>query len=366
MTEQGIAEAAESETTKATSSDTQGSAETKAAPSADPAKDTVDGASNVPGAQTAAGEETAGAAGAPEDAASEDATDATGEVKYDFTRPWTISNKFHQNLVSIAEAFANQLSFSMSNYLRTTVDVAYQSVKQELFSDYLDQLPEAKCIGVFSMPPLKGQSVFTVDGELMFVILDKLIGGQGKAHEVGRDFTEIETRIFMLVMNKFLSDYREAAKKFFESSIHLNRIESNPAFIAVMTGGEKVIAMSLEMTIGDQSGVVMVAAPMSGFDPVMSALDPNEDTMIKRHDIPPEDKAKIVSALQESSVDVTAVLGRAKITLNQLLHMETGDTIILDQRMNEPIAVRIGKKTVCYGEPGKSQNRKAVKVVSGI
>lgn len=286
-----------------------------------------------------------------------------GEVKYDFTRPWTISNKFHQNLASIAEAFANQLSFSMSNYLRTSVDVSFDSVKQELFKDYLDRLPDQKCIGVFSFQPLGGQSVITVDGGVMFAILDKLIGGQGTPHEIGRDFTEIETRIFMLVTNKVLGDLREAARKFFESSVHLNRIENNPAFIAVMTGGEKVIVMTLDMKIGDHNGSVMVATPMSGFDPVMSALDPTDESLLDRTDIPVEDREKVYATLNESSVEVTAVIGCSMITLDRLLDLEVGDSVILSHRTNDPIAVKVGKKTVCKGQPGKSQNRKAVKIV---
>ncbi len=286
-----------------------------------------------------------------------------GEIKYDFTRPWTISNKFHQNLASIAEAFANQISFSMSNYLRTTVDVAFNAVKQELFKDYLEHLPEQKCIGVFGFHPLGGQSVITVDSNVMFIILDKLIGGQGQPQELERDFTEVETRVFMLVMNKFLADLREAAKKFFESELHLSRLENNPAFVAVMTGGEKVITMSLEITNNEHPGLIMVAVPMAGFDPVMTALDPKDEAVIEKTEIPSEEREKVRLSLNEASVEATVVLGGSTLTLKRLLDIDIGDTVILDHKMNDPIAVKVGRKTVCYGQPGKSQNRKAVRVV---
>ena len=288
----------------------------------------------------------------------------TAGAKYDFTRPWTISNKFHSNLQSISEAFANQLSFSMSSYLRSTVDVSFRSVKQELFKDYCNRLPASKCIGVFSFEPLKGQSVITVDGNLMFVIMDKLIGGVGKLHEVDRDFTEIETKVFMLVLNKILGDLQDAAKKFFHAGVNLARIENNSAFIAVVTSGEKVIVTSLEMTIGDTTGEILLAIPMISFTPVMQSLDPKDEDLLDNSDIPAEDRAKIESALTGSSVDVVAEVGSARITLEGLLALEVGDTVMLERRMNEPIAVRVGKTTVCYGEPGRSQNRKAVRVVT--
>lgn len=313
-------------------------------------------------AQAAASDESAQA----EDSAESPHPDPENGAPYDFTRPWTVSNKFNHNLRSIAEAFANQVSFSMTNYMRSGVDASFKSVKQELFQDHLASLPERSCMGVFSFEPIKGQCVLTVDANVMFVIMDKLVGGAGGKSEIDRDFTEIETRVFMVIMGKLLSDLKEAAKKYFDARESLSRIENSTAFVAVMTPAERVMTMRLQMQIGEAEGDVVVAMPMFGFDPVMSALDPPDESMLRRADIPPEDLERIHSALDVTHVDVAAVIGAARISLSRLMEMEVGDTIILEQRVTDPIPLMAGRVVLGHGEPGKSQNRKALKLVSGV
>ncbi len=369
---------------EATATDAPASADAEATPAADaaqgdaakddaPAGDSAaDGATEGDSAaDAAAGEGDATAGDAPDDDADEEASESgmyrpKNGAPYDFTRPWTLSNRFNRNMTTIGEAFANQLSFTMSNYLRTSVDVAFKSVKQELFKDHLDSLPEHPCMGVFSLQPLKGQSMITVDSSLMFVIMEKLIGGAGKPVHVERDFTEIETRVFMTILGKILGDLRDAAKKFFDATPSLSRIENNPSYVAVMTPSERAITLRLHMTINEAEGDVLVSMPMAGFDPVMEALDPRDDGVGVRMDVPPEERAAVFSALEDAHVDVVAELGAATITLDRLLQLREGDTIVLEQRVGEPVPLRAGRVVLASGEPGKSQNRKALRLVSGI
>ncbi len=329
----------------------------------------VDGSDASP-SDTSAGDGAPGAPGMPGDDEGEASESGMYRPKngapYDFTRPWTLSNRFNRNMTTIGEAFANQLSFTMSNYLRTSVDVVFRSVKQELFKDHLASLPEHPCMGVFSLQPLKGQSMITVDASLMFVIMEKLIGGAGKPVEIERDFTEIETRVFMTILGKILGDLRDASRKFFDATPSLSRIENNPSYVAVMTPSERAITLRLHMTINEAEGDVLVSMPMAGFDPVMDALDPREDAVAARVEPPPEERAAIASALADAHVEVSAILGAATITLDRLLGLRVGDAIVLEQRVGEPVPLRAGRVTLSYGEPGKSQNRKALRLVSGV
>jgi|GEM_PF-906743 len=285
---------------------------------------------------------------------------------YDFTRPWTLSNKFNQNLTSIAEAFANQLSFTFSSYLRCTVDVSFRSIKQELFRDHLQSLPENVVMGVVNLPPLHGQSLISVDSQMMFVLLEKLIGGAGRPFTMDRDLTEIETRIFQTVLTRMIGDFKEAARKYFVANGSVSRIETKPSFASVMTPSEKTMTMKLQVSVNEVEGIVLVTVPLIGFDPVMGALDPRDEASITRSDIPPKDREAIHSALNNSSVEVAAVLGESRISLDRLLSLEVGDAVMLEHRVGDPVPIKAGTVILCYGEPGKSQNRKAIRLVSGV
>jgi len=304
-----------------------------------------------------------GEAGSPEKEGGSKAEGSDKIVKYDFLRPVSISKRFRQNLNTIGESLAKQLAFNLSNYLRTNVEVEFSNLEQSLFKDYLARLETPSCLGIFAAPPLKGHAVVAVEAGLMFVVLDKMIGGPGKPLEEVRDFTEIEIKIFTLVLRRILSDLKEASKKVISLEVSLSRVESNPGYINIMTGGERALIMELTVTIGEFSGKISLCFSLSGFDPVMDRLEPKEEVLEKRPEEVREEKERILSALQESTVELVAVLGNCTMRMSRLLELRVGDTIVLDQPASVPIKVKVGDAVVFRGEPGQSRNRRAVRVI---
>ncbi len=291
-------------------------------------------------------------------------TDETPRItKYDFTRPTTISKRFKQTFATLNESFAKQLSFNLSNLLRTNVEVQFQNIEETLFKDYVNALENPSCVGIFSAQPLKGQAILTIDARLMFIMLDRLFGGEGKPIDEIRDFTETETEVFTLVLNRILNDFREVSKRVVEMDVSLSRVESNPSFINIMTGGEQAIQITLGITIGENGGPMSICFPMLGFDSVMDRFDPREERITKKHGEDSEDREKILSTMRETQVEIIAELGKTKMSVNALLNLQAGDTVILDHAVSVPIPVKVGRTTVFLGEPGNSQNRRAIKIL---
>jgi flagellar motor switch protein FliM len=283
-------------------------------------------------------------------------------VKYGFTQPTGLSAKFNQNLTTIGESFAKQLGFNLANFVRANVEIELKSIERSLFRDYVGRFENPSCIGIFSVPPLKGQALVSADPKLMFVILEKLVGGGGEPPEEARDFTEIETRIFTVIFNKFLVDLKEAAKRTLDLTPSLSRLESNPSFINTMTGGEKAIVMNLQLAIGEQTGAVSFCFSMSGFEPVLDKIDPKEEGIVRTEGEVQEDQQRIIATLDDAPVEIVAELGSTGVAVDALLNLQVGDTVILDHPAGEPINVKVGRTTMFLGQPGKSQNRKAVKI----
>ena len=301
--------------------------------------------------------------GAMAEAAEEQAGDHPRIIKYDFMRPMNLSKRFKQTIESLGESFANQLAFDLSNMMRTNVEVSYDQIEEKLFREFLTTLENPACVGIFSAPPLKGQALLAVDGKLMFLMLDRLIGGEGKPIEELRDFTEIETRIFTLILNKILGDFKDASKRVINLSTSLSRVENNPNFINIMTGGDKALVIALNMTVGEHTGRISLCFSMSGFEPVIDKFDPKEETLTGKTEESSEDRKKIISAISGSAVEVVAELGHTKMTINNILNLQLGDTVLLDHPVDAPIPVKIGDSVIFIGEPGKSQNRAAIRII---
>jgi flagellar motor switch protein FliM len=274
-----------------------------------------------------------------------------------------MSRKFKQNLTTMGETFAKQAAFTLSNLLRMNVEMEFTEVRQELFRDFLEHLSNPACVGIFNAEPMKGHGVLSVDAGMMFVILDRLLGGAGRPMEELRDFTEIESRIFTIVLTKMLNDLKEAAKKIVTLTVSFSRLESNPSFVNVMTGGERAIVLSHQLTIGEESGEVALCFSLAGFDPVMDRFEPKEEEISRRPEEVREDRRRIGSAIRESQLELVAELGRTTMSFRDLMELEEGQVIVLDQLASEPIPVRAGHRVLFQAEAGTSDNKKAVRLL---
>jgi len=72
----------------------------------------------------------------------------------------------------------------------------------------------------------------------------------------------------------------------------------------------------------------------------------------------------IFEHLQQMSVSVTAQLGPAMLTFEEIMNLQVGDILLLDRRIDEPIGLTVGGRTILLGQPAKSTGNYAF-VVTG-
>ena len=63
---------------------------------------------------------------------------------------------------------------------------------------------------------------------------------------------------------------------------------------------------------------------------------------------------------------MTANLGCAKVSISDLLNLEVGDVILLDQKINENITVDIGEANIYKAKPGVIGMKKGIEIIDII
>src|SRR6188768_3297829 len=104
-------------------------------------------------------------------------------ILYDFRRPDRVSKDQMRTLQNLHDGYARLLSTTLSSYLRTLVEIDIVSVDQLTYSEFMMSISNPSCIYVFQMEPLEGAAIFEVNPSLVFFIVDRLFGGQGKPSE---------------------------------------------------------------------------------------------------------------------------------------------------------------------------------------
>jgi flagellar motor switch protein FliM len=79
-----------------------------------------------------------------------------------------------------------------------------------------------------------------------------------------------------------------------------------------------------------------------------------------------EESAAVQRRLQvlvrEMPVEITVKLGTAQLPLAQLAHLQAGDLIVLDQRINQPLKASVAGRDKLSGWPGRQGNRQVLQI----
>ena len=66
--------------------------------------------------------------------------------------------------------------------------------------------------------------------------------------------------------------------------------------------------------------------------------------------------------IQELCFDVTALIGKGRLPRESYLELQVGDILLLEQKVGEPLWIKVGEKPFFRAHPGLSETRKAVKI----
>src|SRR5215813_10200178 len=120
--------------------------------------------------------------------------------KYNFKRPDRISKNQIRSLHFVHDRFARNFSSSLSAYLRTVVEISLEDIAQISYSEFMNAVSDPTCYVAISLKPLDGLAALEIGPELVFPMIDRLLGGLGRPIANVRPMTEIEQSIIQNVL----------------------------------------------------------------------------------------------------------------------------------------------------------------------
>jgi len=197
---------------------------------------------------------------------------------------------------------------------------------------------------------------------LIFNLLDCFFGGTGKAtiKIEGRDFTAIEQRLIQKVVTMVLKDLEQSWKPVVPISFQPARSEINPQFATIVPPTELVIAIHYDLELDHLIGKITLCLPYSTIEPIRQKLYARYQSEQLEVDL--EWIARVKKQLREVEVELLVELGRGQMTGRELLQIDVGDTVLLDQYVDDPLTVKIEGVSKYRGFAGHSKGLHAVKI----
>lgn len=301
--------------------------------------------------------------------ATEDEKDQVKE--YDFRSPKKFTKEKIRSLETIFESYARLLSSYLTGLLRLYCKVSLISIEEQRYFEYNNALPDYVIMGLVDLG-INSQNVeeFTtivqLSNSLTFTMIDRLLGGRGVGTELDRDFTELETSVMKKVVMDMSKMMEEPWSNYLVLHPSLVGLETNSRVISTVGYDDTMIIVALEVTINDENkSIISICMPAINLDEIMiNYVTKNQKTVRKSYDPKRESERResIMSALNQSSLTITAVLSETQLQMSDVLHLQVNDIIPLDKNIGSNIVLRIGDKDWFDGKPGIYNNKKAVKI----
>lgn len=285
---------------------------------------------------------------------------------YDFKRPAKFSKEHLRTLEIIYEHYGRLLSTNLPVYLRKSCQVSVVSSETVTFSEFSNALANPVVLGIVTFDPLPGNIIVELTANLAFAIIDRMLGGQGTPLEKNRDFSEIEMIIVEKIIVICIQLMRDPWKNVVEITPMLDRIETNPQFAQIISPSDMIAIVTLSIKVGDVEGFMNICLPYFTLENVMDKLNTKYwySTIVDNKD---EDFEEYIEAmLQHVDVPVKAVLGNSAISVNDFIHLQVGDIIRLDTKVDSDLNIYVGNIKKFTALPGAEDDFYAVQVTSVI
>lgn len=283
---------------------------------------------------------------------------------YDFRRAMRFSKDHLRVIRRIHEHFSRLFTTHLSGQLRSVIQIQVESVDQVPYEEFIRSIPILTVLNLMEMSPLEGRVVLEINPQVVFAMLDKLMGGDSGGPYRERELTDIEISLMKRLITPATNLLADAWRGVSALEPDLVSMESNPQFLQLTTPNETVLVIAMSVRIGETTGLINLCIPHTTVEPLMPMLsnryymDPG-----RRKHSGSEAEPKIQSHVMKVPVDVEVEIGGTELTVDEVLNLDVGDTIILHQTIRDPALVYVDGTPAFWGSVGKRNRVYAIKIL---
>ena len=190
-----------------------------------------------------------------------------------------------------------------------------------------------------------------------------MLGGDGSNHDFNRDLTQIEEALTKKIIEKIIKTLENSWCSVLPVKAEFTSLDNGYHVVPITTSGEIVALISFEIRLGSKNfGLINLCFPYPVLETVLQKLTPQyifQHTNVVSNEI---GRNEILNKIYPANLDLSVVLGTAKVLINDVLELKEGDVIKLDQKIDEKLYVLIDNKKKFEAMPGRKDGRICVKI----
>ena len=281
---------------------------------------------------------------------------------YDFRRPSKFSKDQIRTLQFLHENYARSLTNFLAAYLRVPVQVQLASVSQVTYEEFVFSLPVPTLVTVFKMNEEIGSSLLETNPSFVFPIIDIVFGGWGQVPKYMREFTDIEINVMKQINYHLLDNLRYTWEDIVPLKPQVESMDINPQFNQMFASTETVILLTFTTQIKENEGLINLCFPYITLEKIIPRLTSQYWFKQATGKLSRLNEKIIMEQVGEIEVELSAVLGRTIVTLDDFLQFREGDILQLSKAEGEDLDILVENKPLFKGQPGAVGQHLAVQI----
>ncbi|MBF0309166.1 MAG: flagellar motor switch protein FliM [Magnetococcales bacterium] len=262
----------------------------------------------------------------------------------------------------INEHLASQLSFKMSQKVGREVQIQPKATINQVFGRFLHGLDPPIFINILRVEPSQSMALLSIDGEVMYGILEGFFGGSGESQRPFRNFSPFEMKVIDRIMDVAREQIELSWNKLDPSfRLVVTRWENQPQFAAVMPLDENVFLITFAVALGDTEGTLTICFPALILELFKQQLkvgfqqkEAIEGTSTWRE--------ALIHELNLVPVKVVPIVSTMQMSVRDMLALKEGDEILLNTDMSEEMPISVGGLIKFMGVAGVLNDKRAVQI----
>jgi flagellar motor switch protein FliM len=137
-----------------------------------------------------------------------------------------------------------------------------------------------------------------------------------------------------------LEDMHRAFEPLTEVNFKLERLETNPRFATISRPANAAILIELRLEMDERGGKLEILLPYATIEPIRDQL--LQMFMGEKFGRDPTWEGHLSTEIFGADVEIDAVLHETKLSLERVLSLQPGDTVMFDQAPSDPVLLRCG------------------------
>lgn len=291
--------------------------------------------------------------------------------KYDFYSPKKYTKDKLKMLRSIYDNYSRIATSQINGLFRLVSEVEVVGIEEQRYYEFGNALNETDVLTVADVelpdnstnPPV----LFHIAPTLMTAMIDRMLGGLGfdRSIDISYTYTDIELALYERIIKYLVAINTDVWATHISLKTEFEHIEENPSMFQGISVDETVVIIMLSITLGDMPGTMNICIPGTLLSNIFDIIDKTKH-IAKKSEHAKSNREEIMDSIRESSMDVMAQLGVAKLNLDDVYNLHVGDVIDLNKPQDSLVSLYIEGQPWFNGQLGVHNKNVAVKIEDRI